>query len=445
MTDFEILWGDVLSVVKSSTNEAIFQSFFSVVHPLLYKDNKFIIKVDSPLVADWIKQKYFSVIEKSLSKSLKTNVQLVIQCEGIQENILAPITKISKKKKKIHVTNLNSNFLFNNFIVGNSNQMAHAASYASGQNPGHAYNPLFIYGGVGLGKTHLMQAIGHAVIAKNKDLNVLYISSEKFLNQYIDALQTKSISKFREYYRSNVDILLVDDIQFLSKKERTQEEFFHTFNALHNEGKQIVMTSDKSPHELKGIESRLVNRFEWGMVVDIQSPDFETRVAIIHKKLEQYGQKFDEDICFYLANKVRNDVRKIEGAIIKLLGYASIQNEPVNLEMAKECLKDYVSSHTVTLDLIQKSVGEFFDLRITDLKSSRRPKSISYPRQLAMYLCRNMTNSSLTEIAQSFGGKDHTTVLYACRKIESQKSEDEIIRQQLLTLEKNIIGSVKMM
>ncbi len=445
MTDFEILWGDVLSVVKSSTNEAIFQSFFSVVHPLLYKDNKFIIKVDSPLVADWIKQKYFSIIEKSLSKSLGTNVQLVIQCEGIQENIIAPVTKISRKKKKINITNLNSNFLFNNFIVGNSNQMAHAASYASGQNPGHAYNPLFIYGGVGLGKTHLMQAIGHAAIAKNKDLNVLYISSEKFLNQYIDALQTKSLSKFREYYRSNVDILLVDDIQFLSKKERTQEEFFHTFNALHNEGKQIVMTSDKSPHELKGIENRLVNRFEWGMVVDIQSPDFETRVAIIHKKLEQYGQNFDEDICFYLANKVRNDVRKIEGAIIKLLGYASIQNEPVNLEMAKECLKDYVSSHTVTLDLIQKSVGEFFDLRITDLKSSRRPKSISYPRQLAMYLCRNMTNSSLTEIAQSFGGKDHTTVLYACRKIESQKSEDEIIRQQLLTLEKNIIGSVKMM
>jgi len=445
VTDFEILWGDVLSVVKSSTNEAIFQSFFSVVHPLLYKDNKFIIKVDSPLVADWIKQKYFSIIEKSLSKSLGTNVQLVIQCEGIQENIIAPVTKISRKKKKINITNLNSNFLFNNFIVGNSNQMAHAASYASGQNPGHAYNPLFIYGGVGLGKTHLMQAIGHAAIAKNKDLNVLYISSEKFLNQYIDALQTKSLSKFREYYRSNVDILLVDDIQFLSKKERTQEEFFHTFNALHNEGKQIVMTSDKSPHELKGIENRLVNRFEWGMVVDIQSPDFETRVAIIHKKLEQYGQNFDEDICFYLANKVRNDVRKIEGAIIKLLGYASIQNEPVNLEMAKECLKDYVSSHTVTLDLIQKSVGEFFDLRITDLKSSRRPKSISYPRQLAMYLCRNMTNSSLTEIAQSFGGKDHTTVLYACRKIESQKSEDEIIRQQLLTLEKNIIGSVKMM
>ena len=445
MANCQILWNNVLDVVKSSTNEAIFKSFFSVVHPLSYNDNKFIIKVDSPLVADWIKQKYFSIIEETLSKSSGTEIQLLIQCEGLQDEIINPAVKFSGKKKKINITNLNSNFIFDNFIIGNSNQMAHAAAYASGQNPGCAYNPLFIYGDVGLGKTHLMQAIGHATIAKNKDLNVLFISSERFLNQYIDAIQTKNLTKFRDYYRSNVDVLLIDDIQFLSKKVGTQEEFFHTFNTLHNEGKQIVMTSDKSPQELKGIENRLVNRFEWGMVVDIQSPDFETRVAIIHKKLEQYGQKFDEDICFYLANKVRNDVRKIEGAIIKLLGYASIQNEPVNLGMAKECLKDYVSSHTVTLDLIQKSVGEFFDLRITDLKSSRRPKSISYPRQLAMYLCRNMTNSSLTEIAQSFGGKDHTTVLYACRKIEDKKCTDEIIRQQLLTLEKNIIGSVQMM
>lgn len=445
MTDHLILWNNVLDVVKSSTNEAIFKSFFSVVHPLSFNDNRFIIKVDSPLVADWIKQKYFSIIENSLSKATGENIQLLIQCEGFQNEITDSIAKTPEKKKKKHVTNLNPNFLFNNFIIGNSNQMAHAAAYASGQNPGCAYNPLFIYGGVGLGKTHLMQAIGHAAISKNKDLNVLYISSERFVNQYIDAIQTRTLPKFREYYRSNIDILLVDDIQFLSKKERMQEEFFHTFNALHNEGKQIVMTSDKSPQELKSIENRLVNRFEWGMVVDIQSPDFETRVAIIHKKLEQYGQNFDEDICFYLANKVRNDVRKIEGAIVKLLGYASIKNEPISLNMAKECLKDYISSHIITLDFIQKSVSEFFDLKTNDLKSSKRPKSISYPRQLAMYLCRNMTNSSLTEIAQSFGGKDHTTVLYACRKVEKKKTEDEIMKKQLLTLEKNIIESVQMM
>ncbi len=445
MADCQVLWNNVLDVMKASTNEAIFQSFFSVVHPLSFNANKFVIKVDSPLVADWIKQKYISVIENSLSNSAGTNIQLIIQCDGFENDseneISASQAKV--KNKKTFSSNLNPNFTFNNFIIGNSNQMAHAASYACGQNPGRSYNPLFIYGGVGLGKTHLMQAIGHAAHEKHNELNVLYISCELFLNQYIEAIQNRTLAKFRDYYRSNVDVLLVDDIQFLSGKVRMQEEFFHTFNTLHNEGKQIVMTSDKSPQELKGIENRLVNRFEWGMVVDIQSPDFETRVAIIHKKLEQFGQQFDDDICYYLANKVRNDVRKIEGAIIKLLGFASIQNEPVNLEMAKECLKNYVSTHAVTLDLIQKSVGEFFDLRINDLRSSRRPKAISHPRQLAMYLCRNMTNCSLTEIAQSFGGKDHTTVLYACRKIEDQKNKDEIIRQQLATLEKNITGSVQ--
>ena len=202
------------------------------------------------------------------------------------------------------------------------------------------------------------------------------------------------------------------------------------------------MTSDKSPQELKNIENRLINRFEWGMVVDIQSPDFETRVAIIHKKLEQYGQVFDDDVCYYLANKVRNDIRKIEGAIIKLLGYSSVHNEPVNLEMAKECLINYISSQTITLNLIQKAVVDFFDLRITDLKSNRRPKTISHPRQLAMYLCRDMTNSSLTEIAQSFGGRDHTTVLYACRKIDTMINKDDSVKLQLLTLKKRIMNNI---
>ena len=446
MADCQVLWNNVLDVIKSSTNEAIFHAFFSVVHPLSFNNNKFVIKVDSPLVADWIKEKYISLIEDSLSRSSGINIQLIIQCDGMEVDDLqpsVPAAKADKKAKKIITSNLNPNFTFNNFIIGNSNQMAHAAAYACGQNPGRSYNPLFIYGGVGLGKTHLMQAIGHAAREKQNDLNVLYTSSELFLNQYIESIQNDSLPKFRDYYRSNVDVLLIDDIQFLSGKVRMQEEFFHTFNTLHNEGKQIVMTSDKSPQELKGIENRLINRFEWGMVVDIQSPDFETRVAIIHKKLEQFGQRFDDEICYYLANKVRNDVRKIEGAIIKLLGFASIQNEPVNLNMAKECLKDYVLTHSVNLELIQKTVSEFFDLRINDLKSSRRPKAISHPRQLAMYLCRNLTNCSLTEIAQSFGGKDHTTVLYACRKIEEEKNKDEIIRQQLLTLEKNINGSVK--
>ncbi len=240
-------------------------------------------------------------------------------------------------------------------------------------------------------------------------------------------------------------MLLVDDIQFLSRKEAMQEEFFHTFNAFLQEGKQIVMTSDKSPQELQHIENRLVNRFEWGLVVDIQSPDFETRVAIIHKKLDRFGVQFDEDVCHYLANKVRNDVRKIEGALTRLLAYSSVQNTPVSLKFAKECLKDYVSSHTVSLDSIQKSVAEYFDIRLSDIRSHRRPKSIAHPRQLAMYLCRDLTNSSLAEIAQSFGGKDHTTVLYACRKITQLKSQDEVVEQQIEALKKRIMDSARTM
>jgi len=237
-------------------------------------------------------------------------------------------------------------------------------------------------------------------------------------------------------------VLLIDDIQFLSKKESLQEEFYHTFNDLHNQGKQIVMTSDKSPQELEHIENRMVNRFEWGMVVDIQSPDFETRVAIIRKKLEAYGKTLDDEVCYYLANKVRNDVRKIEGALIRLLGFASVQNRPVTLEMAKDCLKDYVTAQApINLDIIQKTVAEFFDVRITDLRSNRRPKMISHPRQLAMYLCRDLTSNSLTEIAQSFGGKDHTTVLYACRKIDALKASDEVIDQQISVLRKRILES----
>ena len=453
MTDCEVLWDKVLGVVRSSTSPAVFQSFFSVVHPLSFNDDRFIVQIDSPLVADWLRQKYARVIEDRMAELCSRRVTLVLQCdensslseyEPPAERIYVPDPPPRPAPRKSRPTNLNPNFTFENFIVGSSNQMAHAAAFATGQNPGRVYNPLFIYGGVGLGKTHLMQAIGHGVIARNPDTRVLYISCERFINQYIEAIQSEAaergtLAKFRDFYRNSVDVLLIDDIQFLSNKERMQEEFHHTFNALHNEGKQVVMTSDKSPHELENIENRLVNRFEWGMVVDIQSPDFETRVAIINKKLEQFGHTLDNEIVYYLANRVRNDVRKIEGAIIKLLGYASVQNTPITLEVVRECLKDYISSQTVTLESIQKAVVDFFDLRLSDLRGNRRPRAISHPRQLAMYLCRDLTDSSLTEIAQSFGGKDHTTVLYACRKIDTLRVQDDVVNQQLQTLKKRIL------
>jgi len=449
VSDYKFLWDKVIEVIRLSTSKSIFQSFFSVVHPLSFDNNQYIIQVDSPLVADWLKQKYARQIESLLSEHTGNKIKLIIKVksdplefeshsvsESEEENLNAPP---AQKKKKSISSNLNPNFVFQNFIVGGSNQMAHAAAFATGQNPGHVYNPLFIYGGVGLGKTHLMQAIGNANLAHHLDINVHYISCERFINQFIDGLQNNSLPKFRNLYRENTDVLLIDDIQFLSKKEAMQEEFFHTFDSLLNAGKQIVMTCDKSPNELENIEERLVNRFEWGMVVDIQSPNFETRVAIINKKLENFGKCFDDDVCFYLANKVRNDVRKIEGAIIKLLGFASVQNKPVTLDMAKECLRDYIVSPTVTLDSIQKTVADFFNIRINELCSSKRSRNISHPRQIAMFFCRTLTNSSLNEIAQSFGGKDHTTVLYACRKIDNERMENELVNQEIITLNKRIV------
>ncbi len=462
MGDCQLLWSKVLDVIKTSASPAVFQSFFAVVHPIAFDGERFALQVDSPLVVDWLRQKYQATIEDTLRHLCGRAVHLVLQCDADLPAPPAPLPAAAPaaappdpaahatadaapspaRRTRVLPSNLNPYFSFDNFIVGSSNQMAHAAAFATAQNPGRVYNPLFIYGGVGLGKTHLMQAIGHAVLTRDERRTVHYVSCERFINQFIEAIQTSTLSRFREFFRSSIDVLLIDDIQFLSKKESLQEEFYHTFNDLHNQGKQIVMTSDKSPQELEHIENRMVNRFEWGMVVDIQSPDFETRVAIIRKKLEAYGKTLDDEVCYYLANKVRNDVRKIEGALIRLLGFASVQNRPVTLEMAKDCLKDYVTAQApINLDIIQKTVAEFFDVRITDLRSNRRPKMISHPRQLAMYLCRDLTSNSLTEIAQSFGGKDHTTVLYACRKIDALKASDEVIDQQISVLRKRILES----
>ena len=449
MAECQVLWSTVLDAVRASTSETVFNALFPMVRPLSFDNDRFVVQADSPLVMDWLKQKHAAAIEALLHQLSGRHVTLVIQCDMTavprvalpvvaEAEDLQPAVQPASRPRSFS-SNLNPSFIFENFIVGSSNQMAHAAAFATAQKPGTAYNPLFIYGGVGLGKTHLMQAIGHAVVVREPSRKVYFVSCERFANQYIEALQTKSISKFREFFRANVDVLLVDDIQFLSGKEGLQEEFFHTFNDLHNQSKQIVMTSDKSPQELQHMENRIVNRFESGMCADIQSPDFETRIAIIRKKLEQYGHSLSDDVCFYLANKVRNDVRKIEGAIVRLLGLTSLQNQPVTVELAKDCLKDYVTAHIVNLESIQKAVADFFDIRMSDLKSNRRPKAISHPRQIAMYLCRDLTNCSLTDIAQSFGGKDHTTVLYACRKMTVLKTEDELINEQIHTLKKRIL------
>jgi chromosomal replication initiator protein len=443
------LWNQVLEVIKTSSTPAIFQSFFAGVRPVGLQDDRLVVRVESPLVADWLRQRYRASVEAALQQLCQRPLALVVECAPA--GAVTPVTPPADEPRQPARSDaaraqlpprppatINPAFRFDTFVIGSSNQMAHAAAYATAQQPGKVYNPLFMYGGVGLGKTHLMQAIGHAVLDRQPRHVVHFVSCERFTNQYIDALQNHTISKFRDFFRSNVDVLLIDDIQFLSNKERLQEEFYHTFNDLYMQGKQIVMTSDKSPQELQHIEQRMVNRFESGMVVDVQSPDFETRVAIIQKKLEQYGTQLDHDVCYYLANKVRNDVRKIEGALVKLLGYASVRHQAVTLDLARECLRNYVAAQCVTLDAIQKAVSDFFDVRVADLRSSKRPRAIAHPRQIAMYLCRELTTSSLMDIAQSFGGKDHTTVLYACRKIEQVKEQDEMINQQLHALKRRL-------
>ena len=335
---------------------------------------------------------------------------------------------------------LNDNFTFDNFVVGNSNKFAHAIAFATAQKPGNLYNPLFIYGGVGLGKTHLMQAIGHKIYEKDSSKRIIFISCEKLFNDYIESLQNKTTIEFRYRYRSSADIILIDDIQFLSGKERLQEEFFNMFNAFLEENKQIVMTSDKSPQQLQHIEDRLVSRFEFGSVTDIQCPDFETRIAIIKKIFDRFNVFFTDDICEYLANKIQNDIRKIEGAITKLTAYASIQNIPITLKFARECLKDYVQTKSISLLTIQKIVSEYYNINIEDLCSQKRSKNIAFPRQMSMSLCRDITDFSLAEIAMNFGGKDHATVLYACKKIETMKNEDHDFKMQFEILKQKIIN-----
>ncbi len=320
---------------------------------------------------------------------------------------------------------LNARFTFDRFVVGASNRFSHAASMAVAESPAKAYNPLFIYGGVGLGKTHLMQAIGQAILQRWPNRRVVYTSSEGFTNELITAIQTKTTAKFRDRYRT-VDVLLIDDIHFIAEKEATQEEFFHTFNTLYDAHKQIVMSSDRSPKEISGLEERLVSRFEWGLVTDIQSPDLETRIAILRKKAEDAQIEVPNNVTEFIAQRITANIRELEGALIRVIAYCTLFNKPVTSATASEVLKDMVREvgARISLETIQRRVAEFFQVDLQALRGARRERSILYPRQIAMYLCRNMTEASLPEIGKAFGGRDHTTVMHAVSKIEREIAQD---------------------
>jgi chromosomal replication initiator protein len=329
---------------------------------------------------------------------------------------------------------------FDSFVVGNNNNFAYAAALAVAQVPGKSYNPLFVYGGVGLGKTHLLHAIGQYVVSSRKGARVAYVSSEKFTNEYIDGIQNNQLVKFRKRYRQT-DVLLIDDIQFLAGKERIQEEFFHTFNALHEARKQIVLTCDRPASEIQGLEHRLVSRFEWGLVTDLQPPDVEMRLAILQKKAQIMGVSLPDEVMNFLANRIRTNVRRLEGALIRVASYASLTGKKLSIEVVEGLLREILHEEgrlTISIEVIQKKVAEHYDIRLADMASKRRPENIAFPRQVAMYLSRQMTESSLNTIGEAFGGRDHGTVLHACRLVKDRMEVDANVRQVVNYLEKQL-------
>jgi len=335
---------------------------------------------------------------------------------------------------------LNPKYKFDSFVIGNSNRFAHAACLAVAEAPAKAYNPLFIYGGVGLGKTHLMHAIGHYILQNNSKAKVVYVSSEKFTNELINSIKDDKNEEFRTKYR-NIDVLLIDDVQFIGGKERTQEEFFHTFNALHENNKQIILSSDRPPKEIPTLEDRLRSRFEWGLIADIQAPDFETRIAILKKKADLETINIPNEVMVYIATKIKSNIRELEGALIRIVAFSSLTNREISIDLASEALKDIISnrqSRQVTIELIQDIVANYYNLRIEDFKSPRRTRNIAYPRQIAMYLSRKLTDMSLPKIGEEFGGRDHTTVIHGYEKISECLKKDDSLKNAIAEITKKI-------
>ena len=406
------------------------------IEPLTIKDDTIILCVLNDFTKGILESRYTNLVANAIKEvSSKTyNIKFIMESE-----IDNYIDKSEKDSEFQSTPMLNPKYTFDTFVIGNSNRFAHAASLAVAEAPAQAYNPLFIYGGVGLGKTHLMHAIGHYILSQNPDTKVLYVSSEKFTNELINSIRDDKNEEFRNRYR-NIDVLLIDDIQFIAGKERTQEEFFHTFNSLHEANKQIIISSDRTPKEIPTLEDRLRSRFEWGLIADIQPPDLETRVAILKKKAELEGIEIDNEVLLFIANRIESNIRELEGALIRIMAYSSLTNNKLDVAVAEEALKDIISDNKpkpITSDLIQEVVASHFDLKVEDFKSRKRNRPIAYPRQIAMYICRELTDLSLPKIGDEFGGRDHTTVIHAYDKISQEIEEDPQVKETIDNLIKN--------
>lgn len=485
----ENIWTNALSILKSEVNDQVFSAWFLPIKQVAANDSSITLGVPNNFFELWIREKYISLIKTAIQQAAGKNLDLhfsivaVVPSEnnpappvaagsdpspGKTMSSRAPATAVGvssppekgDKEKEYGVgwlrsvfggprpvpesryqkIGLNPRYTFDNFVVGSNNRFAHAAAMAVCEKLSKVYNPLFLYGGVGLGKTHLMQSMGHEIHARYPRAKVLYITSEEFTNQLIAAIRKKETEKFRDLAR-NVDVLLVDDIQFIAGKNSTQEEFFHTFNALYDARKQIVLSSDRTPKDIPRLEERLVSRFEWGLVTDLQAPDMETRIAILRKKAEADNTVLPDDVIFFIADKIKSNVRKLEGALNRIIAFSSIRKVAITMDMVETILQEIISaeeSQAISIALIQKKVAEYYDIRLADMMSKRRPQAIAFPRQVAMYFSRHLTKKSLPEIGNAFGGRDHTTIIHACKKVQSKIKNDQSLRRAIGVIERRI-------
>jgi chromosomal replication initiator protein len=456
----EELWTGFLAQVQGKLSNHVLETWLRPVRCTAYDNSTVTLQVRDQFFRDWLADHYLDFIRDELStfSGEPLAVEWAISPEPRQTAVSSSAASIAASaaasidedksgvSESIHQAAgerrrlLNPRYSFDTFVAGPSNQFAAAACKAVAENPAHSYNPLFIFGGVGLGKTHLLSAIGHHILGQDSGTRIIYTSSEMFMNEVINAVRFSKLDEFHHKYRKNCDVLLMDDIQLISGKERTQNEFFHIFNTLYDSQRQIVVTSDKLPHEIPEIEERLRTRFQWGLIADIQPPEIETRIAILRKKAESDGFVLTDDVSFFLAKSIRSNVRELEGALVRIVAHASLTNTALSVDYARQVLADILSSKAaqVSVESIQKMVATYYQVRVIDLKSARRVKTLVRPRQVAMYLCRKHAGASYPELGSRFGDKDHTTIMSACKKVETQLKADPTLRGQVLELERQL-------
>lgn len=443
MSGIDSIWATVLDNLTEKMSRASFETWFKNTSIRSLDSNQITILAPTAFHTGWLQKHYLNVIQSTIEETIGEKLKINIVSADEPEEV-APIIAKERPNHSIEVlpNQLNIDNTFDTFVIGSGNRFSHAASLAVAEAPAKAYNPLFIYGGVGLGKTHLMHAIGHYVMEHKKNANVVYTSSEKFTNEFINSIKDNKTEEFRSKYR-NVDVLLIDDIQFLAGKESTQEEFFHTFNELHQNNKQIVISSDRAPKEIPTLEDRLRSRFEWGLITDVTPPDLETRIAILRKKSEEENIDIPNEAMLYIASQIHSNIRELEGALTRVSAYSKLVNRELTPDLVAEALKDIISSSKpkkITIKDIQTVVGAFYNVRLEDFSAKKRTKSIAFPRQIAMYLSRELTDHSLPKIGEEFGGRDHTTVIHAHEKIKKQIEVDEMLKKEIENLEKEITG-----